>query len=253
MRTNRELKYFLGIPLTADIEQVEIVNEVRNSYFRNTPRFYTFVNANSYYVASKNDEYQNLLKEFDGIFSDGIVVAVGHRLLIGPCSRHSFDSTSLAPPVFEFAHEVNAPIFFIGAHGDTVKKAVEEVKKKYRNIDVVGVASGFPKNLEQQAKEIIKSGAKIVICGMGAPHQEKFLILLKKYGFQGICFSCGGYFDQLLGGLHYYPRWINKFNLRFLYRIYREPGRLIKRYFFDSRFFFIRFSKAVVFRRQRAS
>jgi UDP-N-acetyl-D-mannosaminuronic acid transferase (WecB/TagA/CpsF family) len=61
---------------------------------------------------------------------------------------------------------------------------------------------------------------------MGAPRQEAFLVALADSGWKGVGFTCGGYFDHLGEGFHYYPRLIDKFNLRWFYRIAREPRRL---------------------------
>jgi N-acetylglucosaminyldiphosphoundecaprenol N-acetyl-beta-D-mannosaminyltransferase len=70
----------------------------------------------------------------------------------------------------------------------------------------------------------------IVICAMGCGAQEDFLLRLQESGWTGCGFTCGGYFDQLGNGLRYYPEWIDKNHLRWLYRLYQEPGRLWKRY-----------------------
>ncbi|MNN73388.1 UDP-Gal:alpha-D-GlcNAc-diphosphoundecaprenol beta-1,4-galactosyltransferase [compost metagenome] len=70
---------------------------------------------------------------------------------------------------------------------------------------------------------------------MGTPRQEDFLIELQESGWLGVGFTCGGYFDQLNsadGGL-YYPGFIDRYNMRWAYRIYKEPKRLWKRYFVD--------------------
>jgi N-acetylglucosaminyldiphosphoundecaprenol N-acetyl-beta-D-mannosaminyltransferase len=40
----------------------------------------------------------------------------------------------------------------------------------------------------------------------------------------------GGYFDHVLRRIDCYPKWVNKFNLNWLYRLYIEPRRLWKRY-----------------------
>jgi N-acetylglucosaminyldiphosphoundecaprenol N-acetyl-beta-D-mannosaminyltransferase len=47
-------------------------------------------------------------------------------------------------------------------------------------------------------------------------------------------------------GAQYYPAWIDKWNLRFLYRIYMEPGRLWKRYLIDYQSFLFAAAKAAL-------
>ena len=46
---------------------------------------------------------------------------------------------------------------------------------------------------------------------------------VKKMGYQGIGFTCGGFVHQTaMNRMHYYPDWVDKMNLRFVYRMYKE-------------------------------
>lgn len=86
--------------------------------------------------------------------------------------------------------------------------------------------------MKKNCERVNESAPDIVICGMGAPMQEKYLVNLKNTGWKGAGFTCGGYLDQIVerDGLAYYPDWANKYHLRALYRMFREPKRLIPRY-----------------------
>jgi len=72
-----------------------------------------------------------------------------------------------------------------------------------------------------------------VLCGMGVPHQERFLLTLKNAGYGGLMISCGGFVDQLAAAQRYYPAWVDKLELRWAWRIYQEPRRLWRRYLVD--------------------
>ena len=80
----------------------------------------------------------------------------------------------------------------------------------------------------------------IVICGMGTPLQEHFLADLQKLGWGGIGYTCGGFLHQTARDIQYYPEWIDKYNIRWIYRIYDEP-KLFKRYFWEYPKFFVYF------------
>jgi N-acetylglucosaminyldiphosphoundecaprenol N-acetyl-beta-D-mannosaminyltransferase len=59
---------------------------------------------------------------------------------------------------------------------------------------------------------------------MGVVRQERFLLAARNAGFRGVGFTCGGFIHQTARDeIDYYPAWINRWNLRFLYRMYREP------------------------------
>lgn len=59
---------------------------------------------------------------------------------------------------------------------------------------------------------------------MGSPLQEQFALDLKKSGYNGVVFTCGGFLHQTARGIKYYPEWVNKYNLRAFYRLFHEKG-----------------------------
>ena len=77
--------------------------------------------------------------------------------------------------------------------------------------------------------------------------QEQFLLMVKNTGFKGIGFTCGGFIHQTANDeIDYYPAWINRMNLRFLYRMIKEKHTR-KRYaqaalLFPARFIAEKFS-----------
>ncbi|WP_081488991.1 WecB/TagA/CpsF family glycosyltransferase [Cupriavidus basilensis] len=196
----------------------------------------TFVNPNSFFLRRKHYAYSTELGEFDAVFADGIGVVLGAGLLGYRIRRLSFDSTSLAPVIFRWAQENSIGTFLIGSSKEKISVAERTISEEFENLKILGKVDGYTENSEAIAK-IISSGAQLVICGMGGPLQERFLLNLRDAGFRGVAFTCGGYFDQLIGGYDYYPRIVDKLNVRFIFRLCKEPRRLAKRYLIDSRFF----------------
>jgi N-acetylglucosaminyldiphosphoundecaprenol N-acetyl-beta-D-mannosaminyltransferase len=68
-----------------------------------------------------------------------------------------------------------------------------------------------------------------VIVGMGAVLQEKFLLTLRSLNWQGAGYTCGGFFHQTADTITYYPKIIDQLQLRWAYRIFKEP-KLFLRY-----------------------
>lgn len=196
----------------------------------------TFVNPNSFFLRRKHYAYSAELREFDAVFADGIGVVLGAGLLGYKIRRLSFDSTSLAPVVFRWAEQNSIGTFLIGSSKDKISAAESTISGEFKNLKILGKEDGYADNSEAIAK-IISSRARLVICGMGGPLQERFLLNLRDAGFCGVAFTCGGYFDQLIDGYDYYPKIIDKLNVRFIFRLCKEPRRLAKRYLFDYRFF----------------
>lgn len=191
----------------------------------------TFLNPYSYLIFRKNREiYEN----FDAIFFDGILLVKLFKIFFNvETSRRSFDMTSLAAEFFRQTEKGRNSLFFIGAKEEQMAKALKNILKEYPGLNVVGSRNGYFCNLEEREdilKKVAEINPDIVLAGMGAPCQEKFLVDLKKIGWSGIGYTCGGFFHQTAKSIKYYPPWADKLNLRWLFRIYDEP-KLIKRYF----------------------
>ena len=155
--------------------------------------------------------------------------------------RESFDMTSLAPVLFNKAIQQNKSIYFIGTEPDIIADTIKNIKNTYPKLNICGFRHGYFSQDERDIviKKIFQLAPDYVICGMGTPLQEYFLLDLKKEGWSGEGFTCGGFLHQTANRIIYYPEWINRFGLRAFYRMYDEP-KLIKRYFID-------YPKAVVF------
>lgn len=203
---------------------------------------YTFLNPVSYLTALDNKE---LFYKFDGIFADGSILVAAIKLLYGEkVTRRSFDMTSLAPLLLQHAAETGKTIYIVASKQDEVKRAIEIFKERYPNLKFAGYRNGyFSDEIEQdkEAAHITQLNPDFLIVGMGTLMQEKFLLKVKNAGFQGIGFTCGGFIHQTSKNeIDYYPAWIDKLNLRFIYRMYKEKHTrkryLIAAFIFPYRF-----------------
>lgn len=213
----------------------DFLDRLTDSYENSERRagFITFLNPYSYGVLRKMPE---VVKEFDYVFIDGFLLCyiVGAYLKRKVC-RVSFDFTSIAGDVFRSAASHQDSVFLIGAQNEEIEATVNVIRGMYPELNLVGFRHGYFDNSVQREKfisELNDIAPDLVVVGMGAGLQEQFLVDLKKAGWHGLGFTCGGFFHQTARGGKYYPDLINRFNLRWLYRIYDEP-KLFKRYFFQ--------------------
>ncbi|BDV43440.1 teichoic acid biosynthesis protein A [Geotalea uraniireducens] len=206
----------------------------RHSFDRNfkLPRLNTFLNPYSYLIARKSPE---LFNKFN-IYPDGIALVVFLRLfLLYKCERQSFDMTSLARVVFESAEQQGKSVYLIGTEDRYIIEAVSNISHMYSNLNICGFRNGFfydQNDRSEALNDIYVMSPDIVVVGMGTPAQEQFLYDLWRIGWRGIGFTCGGFFHQSAKSLDYYPCWMDKLHLRWLYRIFDEP-KLFKRYAFQ--------------------
>jgi N-acetylglucosaminyldiphosphoundecaprenol N-acetyl-beta-D-mannosaminyltransferase len=147
--------------------------------------------------------------------------------------RSSFDNTSIANEVLSLINLNKSKLYVVGSSSQDVENFARYINDNYKSIILVGSRSGYFNNEDEVIKchEDIKiNGADYVICGMGTPSQERFLLDLRGRGWAGGGITCGGFIKQTAKkGRDYYPKIFDRWNMRFLYRIIDEPI-LIKRY-----------------------
>lgn len=194
------------------------------------PGLYTTLDPYRYVVHSKSGE--DLLTHFHGIFAGAATFALAMRVWgIASIRRSSFDMTSLAPRVFENAVRRGKTVYFIGSKASEVDAAVARIRERFEGLRVVGARDGYlasSQETQAEIKRIVGLAPDIVICGMGVPRQERFLVQLQESGWQGAGYTCGGFLHQTSRRLEYYPPLIDKFHLRWLYRMIDEPRIVVR-------------------------
>jgi N-acetylglucosaminyldiphosphoundecaprenol N-acetyl-beta-D-mannosaminyltransferase len=174
-----------------------------------------------------------LFDRFDIVATDGIAMVQGVKWLHHlPVVRLSFDSTSLAPPILRLVERYDGSVVLCGGQPGVAERAAQVLRAGYSRLRIVATFDGYT-DAEVQIAQICRLSPQLVICGMGPVRQEWFLTTLADWGWSGVGITCGGYLDQLGQGLQYYPAAINALNLRWAYRLYKEPGRLWRRYLLD--------------------
>lgn len=224
----------IAVSTVKDID--DIIGHIEQKQKEDTGAFLvTFVNPHSWFIRSESPAYERILPEFDLVLADGIGVVKATQWVHGQTiGRLSFDGSSLFHPVFDHLNSQCAKLYVVGGVDGVASSAVNRMQALFPEIQYVGVSDGY-RSHEDIIRDVLASGADIVLCGMGAPRQEQFLWSLKSHGFRGIGFTCGGFLDQLAESAQYYPAWIDQGNIRWAFRLCKEPRRLWRRYTFQYR------------------
>lgn len=212
------------MPISALIKKIIETDPDNPEIFESTGKNYTFLNPVSYLDALKNPLlYENL----DGIFADGKFLALAIRLFYHKkVKRCSFDMTSLAPRLFAYSECHNKSVYIVASSQEEIEAAIPLFKKYYPRLNIIGFRNGFfedEQDKDIEIKKITDLNPDFVICGMGSIKQEIFLNRLKKFGYMGIAFTCGGFISQTSRKkIAYYPRLFDVLDVRFVYRMIKE-------------------------------
>lgn len=206
------------------------------------PVLVTFVNPFSYYLIQDLE----LSSEFDYIFSDGFFLCSLKNIFNKTnISRLSFDYSSIAFDFFNFCMLNSFKVALIGGTQDEIKESVKRINEKLVGGSIEFYRSGY--FISEEEKRTLYSTIndrqlEVVVIGQGAPLQEMTAIEIRNNcPSVKICITCGGFLSQSVNG-EYYPAYINKFNLRWLYRIFKHK-HVRKKFFGSYPSFLLRFFK----------
>ena len=131
-------------------------------------------------------------------------------------------------------------VFLLGAAEGVAARAAENLKEKYKGLNVVGTYSpsyGFEKK-EDEIQEIIKMinevKPDVLAVGLGAPKQEKFLYNFRNQLNVPVSLAIGASIDFEAGNIDRAPKWMQHSGLEWFYRLCKEPKRMFKRYLIDD-------------------
>ncbi len=238
----------LGVPISAALFDWSNVGE--SALQNNKSVLVSFVNPHACYIQKKHSEYAKNLRDLDWVLCDGIGMVRAARLVADiEVDRTAFDLTSIAGPVFEWMAQHDVPVILVGGAQGVADQAADKFRALFPGLEIPAVFSGFDSGPADAMERLSLGEFCCVICGMGAPRQEAFLISAKNAGWRGIGFTCGGFFDQVIDRVNYYPAWVDRLNLRFAYRLLKEPRRLWRRYLVEYQVFMWRLIKALLSRK----
>lgn len=142
--------------------------------------------------------------------------------------------TDLTTRVVERATHEDLPIGLYGGTPDLLEAFVRILKTRHPKIRVVcQIAPPFrsltPEEDEAVTDEIVASGARILLVGIGCPKQEKWMAA-HAGRVPAVMLGVGAAFDFHTGRVRQAPRWMQVVGLEWVFRLLVDPKRLWKRY-----------------------
>ncbi|SHK55282.1 WecB/TagA/CpsF family glycosyltransferase [Hespellia stercorisuis] len=149
--------------------------------------------------------------------------------------------SDLFPKVCEMASMKGYSLFILGAAKGVAEKAADNLCMKYEGLKVVGTYSpkiGFEKDKKEMNhiyQMIHDVKPDILAVSLGSPKGEKFIYQNLEELDVPLSMSIGAAVDFEAGKVNRAPNWMSKCGLEWLYRTFKEPKRLAKRYWNDAK------------------
>lgn len=182
-------------------------------------------------------EFFELLPKFDPITCDSQILFFASKLLGTPLRERVSGSDFF--PRFYMRHrdDPRVTVFLCGGAPGIAELAARRVNAKVGRTMVVGADSPAwdfdrrPEEEERMVARIQESRASVLLVGLGAGRQEKFIVRNReRLPHVRTYLPLGGTIDYEAGTLERPRSWVTDAGLEWLYRLVREPRQRWRRY-----------------------
>jgi N-acetylglucosaminyldiphosphoundecaprenol N-acetyl-beta-D-mannosaminyltransferase len=225
----------------ANLAMTEAIQRIDQATAGTEPHSLFFVNPDCLNKIVTDREYFQILNQADDVFPDGIGLTIAGKLLRTPL-RENINGTDMLPFLCKMAASRGYSLFLLGGRPGVAARAAQKLKERYR-VSIAGTAHGYFDHATESHRvidRINRSGAHILLVGMGAPVQEKWIARHRRRLDPRVAMGVGGLFDFYAGAIKRAPVWMRETGLEWVYRIVQEPGRMWRRYVLGNPLFLYR-------------
>ena len=198
---------------------------------------------NPYYVqvASRSAELRDLLNRYDVLQPDGWGVVAAARLAKIPVEER-LAIEDIERDVFGRMAGLRQRVYLFGAEPGMAEQAAATLATTFPGLEIAGTDHGWYDALaghpgryrdddnDRIVARINEANADLLLVSLPTPFQQQWTMGNRDRLDVPATMLVGAYFDHLAEGVDWYPRWMDRLRLGWLYRLAREPRRLLYRY-----------------------
>jgi N-acetylglucosaminyldiphosphoundecaprenol N-acetyl-beta-D-mannosaminyltransferase len=192
-----------------------------------------------------DDRFVEAYQQADYRVCDSQILLYAAKFLGEPLQA-KISGSDLFPKFCDYhAQNENIRIFLLGGATGVPEKAQERINQRVGRRIIIAAHSpsfGFEQNpdeCDRIIQMIQRSGANVLVVGVGAPKQEIWITQHRsRLPNIAIFLAVGAAIDFEAGNKPRSPEWMSQYGVEWLHRLASEPGRLWKRYLLEDMPFF---------------
>ncbi len=190
--------------------------------------------------AKGDPEFSQIFRNADLRLLDGMPLVWSYKFFYG-YRPERIAGKHLMQALLKHASNEDVSVFFYGSTSEKLDIAIWYLANHFPDLKIAGHYSPPFRSLtseeyQQHAEIIQESGASIVFVALGCPKQERWMHAMKGR-IPAVMLGVGIALEVLTGQQKSTPTWMENAGLEWLFRFYKEPRRLAKRYLItNSRF-----------------
>lgn len=230
----------LGVNVSA-IWLSELLGDIEHALGTRLRLTITFANPNYLMAAARNPVLGARMNTFDHVLTDGWGVRLAARIL-GRRIPERLANDDIVRPLFQLLARRGSRLFLLGSAPGVADAAAERLTATFPGLVIAGTMHGFldvqegtPGRYSRAAFDEMVAAVNaaepdFLIVGIPTPNQQRFVIDNLARLKVPVVLTGGSWIDHLAERVEYYPRWVTKLGLCWVYRWAREPVRLVGRY-----------------------
>ena len=223
------------------------LNEILQLARTHTPSYACFANVHMTVEAHDNPDFAQKVNKANFVFTDGkplcIALKLKHNIIQPRIAGMDFMPDILQKANYQFDNQADNQnnklnVFLYGSTEEILGKISEKIKEKYPQINVCGsISPSFGEILEEEKQNYInqinKANTHLVFVALGCPKQE---IWMSENSSQinAVLLGVGGAFPVFAQMQKRAPKILQKLALEWVFRLFQEPKRLFRRYFYTN-------------------
>lgn len=200
--------------------------------------------------ASRDSAFARELNSADLLLADGVPLLWMARLL-GSRLPERVAGSDLVPMLAAHSAANSFSLFFLGSAPGVAEKAAARLARENPGLLVAGTLSppmGFeadPLERDRVWKVLHEASADVVLVGLGAPKQERWIVSERERVPAAALVAVGGTFDIIADQKRRAPVLLQRAGLEWAWRMAQEPRRLGRRYLIEDSAALVLFLRAI--------
>jgi N-acetylglucosaminyldiphosphoundecaprenol N-acetyl-beta-D-mannosaminyltransferase len=191
-----------------------------------TPHQIATVNPEFVMEAWRNPAFAVVLEQTDLCLADGVGLLWAARRL-GRALPERVTGSDSVPLIAQCAAERDWRVYLLGAGPGVAQRTGEILQGRYPGLRVAGAFAGSPADADaaEMITRVREARPDILFVAYGAPKQDLWIGKHRTALGVPVMMGVGGSFDFIAGVQKRAPRWVQRLNLEWLFRLLSQPWR----------------------------
>lgn len=194
-----------------------------------------FSNVHMLIEAYDDPAFARVVNEARYAFPDGFPIAKSFRILHGQ-PQERIAGMDFFPDFLEHCNRNRYRVAILGSTDEILERAREKIEQELPEVVLTALISppfGKPWDNPGYVERLKATATQVVFVALGCPKQEKWMHAHSD-GLPALMFGIGGALPTYVGAVNRAPACMRDFGLEWLYRLYKEPRRMFKRYLYTN-------------------